>query len=423
MPYPLVKNAATLPARGQQRTEMDHIELEKRRFGISDQNAEEVRLRVLNDLHVLDSPAEDRFDRLTMLCQMLFDVPIAAISLIDRDRQWFKSKQGIDLDETLRKDAFCNVTIQSPNVFVVESASTDPLFADNPYVLGAPQIEFYAGYPLEVQGQRLGALCIMDSEAHAFTPEQKETLRDLAHWVQTELQRDEERERATEVHRAMMPEPLDAIEGYQLAGLCKPSHAVGGDYYNWRRNEAGQLEIVLADVMGKGVGAAVIMATVRAAVMTVARRESIADSIADIAHALDADFVSTGSYVTLFKARVSTDSGEVSYVDAGLGMATITRADGTFSRLETRGLPLGVDVAATWPVGHATLEPGDTLLVASDGLWAMMGGDVAARDEIIRRVHAHADLNEGIHSLLAEATVDQVRDDITIVAVRRNAIP
>jgi serine/threonine protein phosphatase PrpC len=74
-------------------------------------------------------------------------------------------------------------------------------------------------------------------------------------------------------------------------------------------------------------------------------------------------------------------------------------------------------------VGHATLEPGDTLLVASDGLWAMMGGDVAARDEIIRRVHAHADLNEGIHSLLAEATVDQVRDDITIVAVRRNAIP
>ncbi|MDE3044516.1 MAG: SpoIIE family protein phosphatase [Acidobacteriota bacterium] len=401
---------------------MELREDERRLYQIADVNAEEERLRVLNDLHVLDSPAEDRFDRLTMLCQLLFDVPIAAITLIDRRRQWFKSKRGLDLEETRREDAFCNVTIQHPNVFVVDHASTDPHFAENPYVLGAPNIEFYAGYPLEVQGQRLGALCIMDREAHSFTAEQKETLKDLALWVQTELQRDEERERATEVHRAMMPAPLAPIEGYQLAGLCVPSRAVGGDYYNWRRNDAGQLEIVLADVMGKGVAAAVIMATVRAALMTVARRDSMADSIADVAHAIDADLTHTGSYVTLFKARVTTETGEVSYVDAGLGLATITRADGTFSRLNTRGLPLGVDVDATWPVGHATLSPGDTLLVASDGLWEMMGGDAAARDEIIRRVHEHADLNEGIHSLLADARPDRARDDITIVAVRRNPL-
>lgn len=383
---------------------------------------EELRLRVLNDLHILDTKTEDRFDRITELCTLLFDVPIAAITLIDRDRQWFKSKQGIGLESTPREDAFCNVTITRPDILVVEHASSDPRFEKNPYVVGIPKIEFYAGYPIEAQGQRLGALCIMDDRSHQLSAAQEETLRDLALWVQTEMQRDEERERATEIHRALMPAPLEPIEGYQVAGFCIPSRAVGGDYINWTRSDTGELVVTLADVMGKGIGAAVLMATVRAAVKVSARSDSLAESFSNIAHALESDFERTGSHVTLFTARVDSATGSVEYVDAGLGLATMTHHDGSFTRLNTRGLPIGIDADAVWPVGHATMEPGDTLVVVSDGLWYLMGGDVAARDEIIRHVHSYDNLNAGIESLLRDVGSRDVGNDVTIVAVRRDAL-
>lgn len=387
----------------------------------SQTSSEEQRLRVLNDLHILDTKTEDRFDRITALCTLLFDVPIAAITLIDRHRQWFKSKQGIGLESTTREDAFCNVTITRPDIFVVEHASADPRFAKNPYVVGNPNIEFYAGYPIEAQGQRLGALCIMDDRSHHLSAAQEESLRDLALWVQTELQRDEERERATEIHRALMPAPLAPIKGYQVAGYCVPSRAVGGDYINWLVSDTGELVVTLADVMGRGVAAAVIMATVRAALKVTSRSDSLAESIFKIASALESDLERTSSYVTLFKARVEIATGKVEYVDAGLGLATLTHPDGSFTRLNTRGLPIGIDVGTVWPVGCATMEPGDTLIVISDGLWQLMGGDVEARDEIVRRVHSHRDLDAGVRSLLRDANAQDVGDDVTIVAVRRDA--
>ena len=351
---------------------------------------------------------------------MLFDVPIAAITLIDRDRQWFKSKQGLDIESTPRQDAFCDVTIRKSELFVMDHASTDPFFSQNRFVKGDPNIEFYAGFPLEVQGQRLGALCIMDNRTHTLSPEQAVTLQDLAEWVQVELQRDEERVRATEIHHALMPLPLAPIDGYQVAGICVPSSAVGGDFFTWSRTDTDSLNVTLADVMGKGVAAAVIMASVRAALMTITRGPSLVASITDIADALLESLERTGAYVTLFDARISLDTGDIEYVDAGLGLAVIAHEDGTFSRLETRGLPLGVVADAQWLVGRAKLEPGDTLIVISDGLWEVFGGDVAARDEIINRVRSNEVLDDAVRSLVSETRESETRDDVTIVAVRRD---
>lgn len=148
------------------------------------------RLQALRALDVLDTPAEDRFDRLTRVAQRHFQVPIALVSLVDAERQWFKSKQGLDACETSRGISFCGHAILGGEIFCIPNALEDPRFADNPLVTGGPAIRFYAGAPLHApNGQRVGTLCIIDSKPRRFSPEELSVLRDLADGVEAELER------------------------------------------------------------------------------------------------------------------------------------------------------------------------------------------------------------------------------------------
>jgi PAS domain S-box-containing protein len=151
---------------------------------------EEDRLAALRSLELLDTPAEERFDRITRIAQRLFDVPIVLVSLVDQCRQWFKSAQGLGASETPRDISFCGHAIHAGKVFVVENALDDPRFADNPLVTGPPNIRFYAGAPLATAGGfRVGTLCLVDSKARAFPATDQRDLRDLAAWVENELTR------------------------------------------------------------------------------------------------------------------------------------------------------------------------------------------------------------------------------------------
>ncbi|MCJ2090798.1 PAS-domain containing protein [Methylobacterium sp. E-005] len=139
------------------------------------------RLAALRHLAIMDTPNEAHFDAVCRLARDLFSVPIALVSLVDEDRQWFKAKCGIDLDGTERSIAFCSYTIGSDEVFVVDDATRDRRFAANPLVHGEQAIRFYAGAPLILRpGIRVGALCIKDTVARSFSPEQVRQLRDLA---------------------------------------------------------------------------------------------------------------------------------------------------------------------------------------------------------------------------------------------------
>jgi len=139
------------------------------------------RVRALHELGLLDTPPEERFDRLTRLACRLLGVPISLIALVDTDRQWFKSRVGIDLRETTRVTSFCTHTIQHAHGLVIDDARRDPRFADNPFVTGAPDVRFYAGIPLAApDGSRVGALCVIDTEVRHFDDDQMATLRDLA---------------------------------------------------------------------------------------------------------------------------------------------------------------------------------------------------------------------------------------------------
>lgn len=142
------------------------------------------RLAALRALLILDTPPEERFDRITSFAATEFAAPIAAISLVDADRLWFKSKTGLTICEAERDTSFCTHGISSTDLMVIDDLRLDPRFADNPYVIGEAAIRFYAGAPLVLQsGQIAGMFCIMDSCPRTFDAVDRAiltSLRDLA---------------------------------------------------------------------------------------------------------------------------------------------------------------------------------------------------------------------------------------------------
>ena len=149
---------------------------------------EDERLATLHSLKILDSPRDDRFDRYTRISARIFDMPVAIISLVDRDRQWFKSTEGFDAEETPRKFSFCGHAILGNDVFEVRNARRDPRFRDNPLVIDRPHIRFYAGAPLEApNGHKLGTLCIIDKVPRQLSDEEKSMLKNLANMVVNEM--------------------------------------------------------------------------------------------------------------------------------------------------------------------------------------------------------------------------------------------
>ena len=149
---------------------------------------EEIRLATLRGLGILDTPIEARFERLTRLTQHLLAVPIAVVSLVDSNRQWFKSCQGLDATETPRSISFCGHAILREQMLIIPDAALDPRFADNPLVTGAPHIRFYAGQPIQAHnGSRLGTLCVIDRKPRQLSSSECDDLRDLALLVENEL--------------------------------------------------------------------------------------------------------------------------------------------------------------------------------------------------------------------------------------------
>jgi PAS domain S-box-containing protein len=146
------------------------------------------RLAALHNLKLLDTPSEDRFDRIVRLATRLFDVPISAISLVDSDRLWFKACQGLDLREMAREASLCGHTITTDEIFITPDAQIDERFAGNPLVTGPRPIRFYAGYPLRTtDGSRVACLCLADFRPRQFSPEELNQLKDLAAMAEHEL--------------------------------------------------------------------------------------------------------------------------------------------------------------------------------------------------------------------------------------------
>ncbi len=150
---------------------------------------EPARLAALRATLQLETPVEERFEVITRIARRLLDVPIAAISLVDADYQWFKSINGLDVDSTSRDVSFCGHTILDDHVMVIPDAREDPRFADNPLVTGPPNIVFYAGCPVRSNcGQNIASVCVIDHKPRRLSDDDLACLRDLASMAQQQLE-------------------------------------------------------------------------------------------------------------------------------------------------------------------------------------------------------------------------------------------
>jgi GAF domain-containing protein len=146
------------------------------------------RVRFLRSLGLIDTAKDPSFDRIIHMCQDIFEMPIAALTLIDRDRQWFKSIAGLNVCETSRSIAFCNYTILDDEIYEVLDTHAHPELKHNELVVGEPFLRYYAGTPLIFNGRRIGALCVLDFVPHEPLPaEKRRTLVSLAQIVVREM--------------------------------------------------------------------------------------------------------------------------------------------------------------------------------------------------------------------------------------------
>jgi PAS domain S-box-containing protein len=226
-------------------------------------------------------------------------------------------------------------------------------------------------------------------------------------------------ERAAQVQRQLLPQSTPEIAGYQLAGSCVPAQDVAGDFYDWVLTGDGHLDLTLADVMGKGIGAAMVMATLHTALRTVPRELGPAARARLAAESTQLGLdEGEGLFVTLFQARLDLASGSLRYVDAGHGHWAIQRRGGEIVHPSGRPtLPLFVMPDREIYEEEVRLEPGDTLLLYSDGLveWADRTVELS---EYAHELAEATDVEDVIRRLTASAPV-LLNDDITIVVLKR----
>lgn len=188
---------------------------------------EAARIEALRQYRILDTPSEQAYDDITALAAFICDVPIALISLIDSDRQWFKSKVGLNVDETSRDVSFCAHAILSDSITIVNDALCDERFDNNPLVTSAPEIRFYAGVPLRTpNAHQIGTLCVIDHQPRELTEYQTRTLEALARQVVMQLEL-----RRTSAQLADALDKIELMEG--LIPICSYCKGIRNDKGYW----------------------------------------------------------------------------------------------------------------------------------------------------------------------------------------------
>ncbi|GGG52191.1 hypothetical protein GCM10011374_13660 [Kocuria dechangensis] len=385
--------------------------------------AETERVEALHSLHVLDTPREERYDRIVRLARHVFDVPMAAINLIDSDRQWTKAESGLDgLENTTAEDSMCRRTVERADTVVVPDTTADERFRDNRFVVGDARIRFYAGEPLRAPGgEPVGTLCLFHTRPRDLSPKEREVLQEMAGWVERELAAQEELDRAAQVQQVLMPRSAPVLEGYELAGRSVPTQAIGGDFFAWQLLGDGRLQLHVADVMGKGIPAALIAASVRATLVGAAQFNDQGRTVHRAAAASYDLLSETGAFVTAFSARLDPATGRVDYVDAGHGLAFVFDADG-YRRLERCGPPLGIFPDTTWDLRTTVLEPGETLVIVSDGLLDFFPTVEETLAAVLAAGLPCLPVEEMVERTVAYASAQGHPDDVTVVALRRATV-
>jgi len=400
------------------------------------------RLADLHALELLDTPAEERFDRIVRLAAAMFDVPIAYIALVDSDRQWFKSKCGLTSDETGREVSFCGHAILQNETLIVPDALEDDRFADNPLVVGDPFIRFYAGHPLAGRaGKNVGTLCLADHEPRTLGSRELTALRNLAGVAEREIglvdlvrtQRDllEAREElaitqrrlvreladAAAFLRSVVPEPVVSLamsSSHRLIACCE----LGGDMLGALPLDGigRRTALYLLDVSGHGVGASLLSVTVG----NILRSQSLPGidfaRPGDVLAALNASFPmerTDGKFFTAWYGVYDAKDRSLCYASAGHHPALLVPPAGPSQQLGGTGPLIGFFPEATFAEASAEVAPGSMLYLFSDG-----GFEVADLGGALLGYDAFADIVTSIARDPATAPPHSADDRLDAITAR-----
>lgn len=226
--------------------------------------------------------------------------------------------------------------------------------------------------------------------------------------------------RAAQIQAELLPREFPAITGFELSACCMPAQWVGGDFYDWQQVAPNLVKLTVGDVMGKGMPAALLMAAVRTVLRSVASDNDPVEAVQSMAAALDDDLGRSGAFVTLFHAQLDTASAQLTFVDAGHGYVLLRRADGAVQSLTPWSLPLGIVSDEKYLGGCATLDPGDVLVVYTDGLKEARPDLWPTRDALAAHIGASMSAASIVEGLLEKAkAAGPLTDDITVVVLRR----
>lgn len=382
----------------------------------------------LHELGLLDTAPEERFDRIVALVRVIFEVPVAAITLIDADRQWIKAAAGMEAGVAVARDySPCHYTVQHPGPLIIADTTAADRVSDMTVVRQG--IRFYAGQPLTAPtGERVGSLCVMDTAPRRFTAGQQQILAELGQVVEWELAAADELAAAGAAQRALIPAGTVQVPGYELAGRCTPARRAGGSYFDWRPT-GGQAQLQVADVVGAGASAAVIAASVRILLRAASQDSDHRRATSQAAEGIGALLAGTDTFVTAFAATLDPATGTVTYVLAGHGMAVVLGTDGGHRRLASSGPSLGLSAAygTGWEVRTTVVDPGQTLLVLGDGFLDLDADPDSqkrldqALGEVAERYRGGLGVHEAVELATAWAVSQGHPTDITALALHRTA--
>ncbi len=393
---------------------------------------EQERLAALRALGILDTPPEERFDRLTRLATELFDVPIAYVSFVDENREWLKSCCGWDVCETPRAEALCDEVLDREGLLVIEDALADEDFRRHPMVVGEPDVRFYAGRPLHcVDGTAVGTFCIADRRPRRFGPRERRLFEALAEMAERELrlvdmielQRDliaaraeadaanqaraeameqllaqqtlqeEELQRAARYVRSLLPEPLH--DGpVETDWIFIPSDELGGDAFGYHWLDDDHFAMYLLDVTGHGIGAALHSVSV----LNVLRAQTLPNvdfrAPSQVLAALNGAFpmkAHDNLFFTIWYGVFDRTTRRLTYASGGhLPGLLITPPDAGpgIDELRTPAPLIGGMPGMVFPSASRFVPPGSSLYLFSDGIYEIRqdDGTILSLDWFIRIV-------------------------------------
>jgi serine phosphatase RsbU (regulator of sigma subunit) len=225
---------------------------------------------------------------------------------------------------------------------------------------------------------------------------------------------------AAEMQKMLLPRDSPSLAGFEIAAFCSPARQVGGDFYDWYETIPGIVNLTFGDVMGKGMAAAMLMTTVRAALRAVTLRVQPSIAVQMAEQSLRHDLDISESFVTLFLARLNVNASLMTYVDCGHGYAFLRRRDGRVEDLLPRGLPLGVSFDEKYEEGGCTFQEGDSLVLYSDGLTDALPELALDNAAIASRLEGTTGAREMVDRIrMMVPTGITLADDLTILVLHK----